>query len=70
MKIVMKDEGLERFSSKDIWEWEEILEGIQSMQDEIDSLKEELEDLKQDVEDNYIHRPMSDYTGMCDRDFY
>ena len=70
MKIVMKDEGLEKFSSKDIWEWEEILEGIQSMQDEIDSLKEELEDIKQDVKDNYKPVSYAEQVGYNERDFY
>ena len=35
---------------------------------EYEVLKEELEDFKQDVEDNYISRPMSDYTGNADDD--
>lgn len=30
---------------------------------EIDRLEEKYEDLEQDMEDNYIKRPMSDYTG-------
>lgn len=30
---------------------------------EIDRLEEKYEDLEKDLEDNYIHRPMSDYTG-------
>lgn len=30
---------------------------------ELDKTKEEFEDLKKDMEDNYIKRPMSDYTG-------
>lgn len=35
---------------------------------EYEVLKEELEDFKQDMEDNYIKRPMSDYTGNVDDD--
>ena len=35
---------------------------------EYEVLKEELEDFKQDMEDNYIKRPMSDYTGNADDD--
>lgn len=30
---------------------------------EYDTLKEEYEDFKRDIEDNYVHRPMSNYTG-------
>ena len=30
---------------------------------EIRHLEEKIKHLEQDVEDNYIHRPMSDYTG-------
>lgn len=30
---------------------------------EIDRLEKKYEDLEQDMEDNYIKRPMSDYTG-------
>lgn len=30
---------------------------------EYDVLQEEYDDFKQDVEDNYVSRPMSDYTG-------
>ena len=30
---------------------------------EIDRLKEETEEREQDIQDNYIHRPMGDYTG-------
>ena len=35
---------------------------------EYDVLQEEYEDLERDLEDNYIHRPMSDYTGDADDD--
>ncbi len=37
---------------------------------EIDRLEEELEDCKQDKEDNYVPRPMSDYTGDLEDDQY
>lgn len=36
---------------------------IEDLLSEIDSLQEKYEDLEQDIEDNYIHRPMSNYTG-------
>ena len=42
MQIVMKDTWLDRFKSKDIWEWEEILNTIQAMKDEIDLLNDDL----------------------------
>ena len=37
---------------------------------EIDRLEEKLEDCEQDKEDNYIPRPMSDYTGDLEDDQY
>lgn len=40
-----------------------ILSMIEDLICEIDRLKEEAEDREQDIQDNYIHRPMSDYTG-------
>lgn len=63
MKIVMKDEGFKHFSKKDVYEWEEILGIIEEMEDEIESLKEEISDMEDDIRDNYLHRPMSHYTG-------
>ena len=36
---------------------------IEDLSCEYDVLKEEYDDFKQDVEDNYVSRPMSDYTG-------
>ena len=36
----------------------------------VDRLEEELEDCKQDKEDNYVPRPMSDYTGDLEDDRY
>ena len=70
MQIVMKDTGLDRFKSKDIWEWEEILNTIQAMQDEIDSLNDDLKNLKQDVEDNYKPVSYAEQVGYNERDFY
>lgn len=43
---------------------------IEDLYFEVEHLKEELEDLKQDVEDNYVTRPISDYTGDCEDDRY
>lgn len=37
---------------------------------EIDILEEKYEDLEKDLEDNYIHRPMSHYTGDSYDDRY
>lgn len=36
----------------------------------VDRLKEKLEDCEQDKKDNYIPRPMSDYTGDLEDDRY
>lgn len=37
---------------------------------EIHNQEERYEDLERDLEDNYIHRPMSDYTGDSYDDRY
>ena len=56
-----------------IWKDAENIEGvididglyamIEDLICEIDRLKEETEEREQDIQDNYIHRPMGDYTG-------
>lgn len=70
MKIVMKDEGFEHFSKKDVYDWEEILGIIEEMEDEIASLREEISDLEDDIRDNYRPIPLSEMYGVSDRDFY
>ena len=42
---------------------EGMLAMIEDLVCEVDRLKEEAEDRERDIEDNYVHRPMSDYTG-------
>ena len=41
---------------------------IEDLTCEYEVLQEKYEDLERDLEDNYIHRPMSDYTGDADDD--
>ena len=41
---------------------------LEDLTNEYDVLKEKYDDFKQDVEDNYVSRPMSDYTGNTDDD--
>ena len=36
---------------------------IEDLCDYIKDLEEKIKNMEQDIEDNYIHRPMSDYTG-------
>lgn len=55
---------------KDLVSIDELIELIQDLKGEYDSLQEQYDDLKQDMEDNYVHRPMSDYTGDARDDWY
>lgn len=70
MKIVMKDENLKHFLNKDIYEWEEILEIIEEMEDEIETLKKEKTDLEDDIRDNYKPISYAEQIGYSERDFY
>ena len=70
MKIVMKDENLKHFLNKDIYEWEEILEIIEEMEDEIETLKKEKTDLEDDIRDNYKPISYAEQIGYNERDFY
>lgn len=61
-EIIWKDaENIDGYIDED-----GILAMIEDLICEIDRLKEEAEDREQDIQDNYIHRPMSDYTGDAD----
>lgn len=51
------------YPTKDLLSIDDLLGLIEDLAGEVDDLKDELEDLQQDLEDNYIPRPMSDYTG-------
>lgn len=61
---------LDEFKNKDLVSIEDLLDKIselsaeiEELKDDLDELKREYEDLEDDLEDNYIHRPMSHYTG-------
>ena len=58
IKIDIKDIDNEYWISTD-----ELLNLVCELDDNIDMQKDRYEDLEQDIEDNYIHRPMSNYTG-------
>lgn len=61
-EIIWKDaENIDGYIPED-----EMLAMIEDLICEIDRLKEEAEEREQDIQDNYIHRPMSDYTGDVD----
>lgn len=63
-EIVWKDaENIEGYIDED-----GILAMLEDLILEIDRLKEQAEDRERDIEDNYIRRPMSDYTGDVDDD--
>lgn len=61
--VNIKDDYCAKFFKKDLVSIDEILDKLSELEDERLDLEEQLEDLKQDMEDNYIHRPMSHYTG-------
>lgn len=44
-------------------EVEDVESMIEDLCNYIDDLEEKIKDMEQDIEDNYIPRPMSDYTG-------
>lgn len=53
MKIVMKDYNLESFKEKDIYTFDEIIDIIENLEDELYRKEEEFEKFKQNIEDNY-----------------
>ena len=55
-------------SKGDFITYDNIISMLEDLTNEYDVLKEKYDDFKQDVEDNYIKRPMSDYTGNADDD--
>jgi DNA repair exonuclease SbcCD ATPase subunit len=61
--INLKGDYCAKFFNKDLVSVDEILNKLYELENDIEDLKEELEELKDDMEDNYIHRPMSHYTG-------
>lgn len=61
---------LDEFKNKDLVSVEELLNKIselaakvEELEDDLKETKRDYKDLEQDLEDNYIHRPMSHYTG-------
>ncbi len=61
---------LDEFKNQDLVSVQELLDKIgelssevERLQESLDELKRDYEDLEDDLEDNYIHRPMSHYTG-------
>lgn len=65
---VKKITGFDYKSKADLVTYDDIVSMIEDLTCEYDVLQEEYEDLERDLEDNYIHRPMSDYTGDADDD--
>ena len=55
MQINMKDYNLDSFKEKDLYSWDEIIEKI--------------EDLEQDIESNYTPVSISKQVGISDSDF-
>ena len=49
---------------------ESLISIIEDLYGEVEHVREEFEDFKRDVEDNYVVRPISDYTGDCEDDKY
>ena len=65
-KITLTNYEIKWFNAEEIDGYidpEGMLAMIEDLVCEVDRLKEEAEDREQDIQDNYIHRPMSDYTG-------
>ena len=60
---VKKITGFDYKSKGGLVTYDDIVSMIEDLTCEYDVLKEEYDDFKQDVEDNYVSRPMSDYTG-------
>lgn len=65
---VKKITGFDYKSKAELVTYDDIVSMIEDLTCEYDVLQEEYEDLERDLEDNYIHRPMSDYTGDADDD--
>lgn len=43
---------------------------VEELINTVEYYKQKIKELKQDLDDNYIHRPMSDYTGNSYDDRY
>lgn len=51
------------FENKDYMSIEDLISAYEDLLSDYEDLEEKHEDLEQDLQDNYVHRPMSDYTG-------
>ena len=60
---VKKITGINYKSKGRLVTYDDIISMIENLTCEYEVLQEEYDDFKQDVEDNYVSRPMSDYTG-------
>lgn len=60
---VKKITGFDYKSKADLVTYDDIVSMIEDLTCEYEVLQEKYDDFKQDVEDNYVSRPMSDYTG-------
>lgn len=60
---VKKITGFDYKSKADLVTYDDIVSMIENLTCEYEVLQEKYDDFKQDVEDNYVSRPMSDYTG-------
>ena len=65
---VKKITGFDYKSKADLVTYDDIVSMIEDLTCEYEVLQEKYEDLERDLEDNYIHRPMIDYTGDADDD--
>ena len=65
---VKKITGFDYKSKGGLVTYDDIVYMIEDLTCEYEVLQEEYDDFKQDVEDNYVSRPMSDYTGNADDD--
>lgn len=69
MQIVMKGYNLDYFKKKDIYDWEEIIEIIETMESDIKTTREELERLKEDIDSNYKRISVFEQYDIDDRYF-
>ena len=51
------------FGNKDYMSIEDLISAYEDLLSDYEDLEEKYDDLERDLEDNYIPRPMSDYTG-------
>lgn len=51
------------FNNKDIITIDDLISTLEDVDSELEELDDKYTKLEQDLEDNYVSRPMSDYTG-------